>query len=259
MHLPRAGLFVALWLAAALPVFAQTVRLEEMTWTELRDRVAAGTTTVLIPIGGTEQNGPHMVLGKHNVRARVLADEIARRLGNAVVAPVVSYAPEQGHARYPGTVSIGDAAFESLLEGAARSFQQHGFRDIVLLGDHGGYQKDLAHVAAKLNREWQRSPVRVHALADYYRVTETKYPAQLLQRGYSQAEIGSHAGLADTSLALAVDKSLVRNDTLARAAPDRDGVHGDPRRANAELGQLGVREIVETSTAEIQRLTRAPR
>jgi len=260
-------LLIALWLTAAVPGFAQqnAVRLEELTWTELRDRVAAGTTTVLIPIGGTEQNGPHMVLGKHNVRAGALADEIARRLGNAVVAPVVSYVPEgaidppQAHMKFPGTISIPDAAFKSLLEGAARSFRQHGFRDIVFLGDHGGYQKDMEDVAARLNREWQRTPVRVHALADYYRVTETKYPAQLKQRGYPQAEIGTHAGLADTALALAVDKSLVRSGTLARTTPDKEGVHGDPRRATAELGQLGVGAIVETSVAEIQRLAREKR
>lgn len=248
---------VALLLPALAP--AQPVRLEDMTWTEVRDRVAAGTTTVLIPVGGTEQSGPHMVLGKHNVRARVLSEEIAKRLGNALVAPVVSYAPEQGHIRYPGTISIGDAAFESLLEGAARSFQQHGFRDIVFLGDHGGYQKDLQQVAAKLNREWRSSPARAHALLDYYRVTETKYPAVLAQQGFSKAEIGTHAGLADTSLALAVDPSLVRKDQLPRTAPDQDGVHGDPRRATAALGQPAVREIVETSVAEIRRLVREPR
>jgi creatinine amidohydrolase/Fe(II)-dependent formamide hydrolase-like protein len=266
MQYGRAVFLISLWLAAALPVSAQpAVQLEKLTWTELRVRIASGTTTVLIPIGGTEQNGPHMVLGKHNVRARVLAEEIARRLGNAVVAPVVSYVPEgainppQAHMKFPGTISIPDAAFESLLEGAARSFRQHGFRDIVFLGDHGGYQKDIERVAARLNREWQRSPARAHALPDYYGVTESRFPAQLKQRGYSPAEIGTHAGLADTSLALAVDKSLVRADVLARTAPDKDGVHGDPRRANPDLGQLGVREIVETSVAEIQRLAREPR
>ena len=253
----RYMLALALFLPALAP--AQPVRLEEMTWTEVRDRVASGATTVLIPVGGTEQSGPHMVLGKHNVRARVLSEEIARRLGNVLVAPVVSYAPEQGHIKFPGTISISDAAFESVLEGAARSFQQHGFRDIVFLGDHGGYQKDLQLVADKLNREWRGSPARAHALLDYYRVTETTYPAELAQRGFSQAEIGTHAGLADTSLALAVDKSLVRNDTLARTAPDKDGVHGDPRRASAELGQRAVREIVETSVAGIRKFVREPR
>jgi creatinine amidohydrolase/Fe(II)-dependent formamide hydrolase-like protein len=236
MHYRRAALLFTLWLAAAVPAFAQTVRLEEMTWTELRDRIAAGTTTVLIPIGGTEQNGPHMVLGKHNVRARVLADEIAKKLGNAVVAPVVSYVPDEGHMKFPGTISIGDAAFEGTLEGAARSFRRHGFRDIVLLGDHGGYRKNTQRVAAKLNREWKSSPVRVEVPAAYYREME-------------------HAGAADTSLAMAVDKSLVRSDILIHAAPDKDGVHGDPRRASAEAGQLAEREIVETTVLEIRRLT----
>jgi creatinine amidohydrolase/Fe(II)-dependent formamide hydrolase-like protein len=232
--------FVAVALLVPALAMAQVVRIEDMTWPEVRDRVSAGTTTVLIPIGGTEQNGPHMVLGKHNVRARVLAEDIAKRLGNAVVAPVMSYVPDEGHMKYPGTISIGDAAFEGMLEGAARSFQRHGFRDIVLLGDHGGYRKDLARVAAKLNREWARTPTRVHVPSAYYREME-------------------HAGAADTSLALAVDKSLVRNDVLARTAPDRDGVHGDPRKASVEAGQRAATEIVETSVAEIQRLQRQAR
>jgi creatinine amidohydrolase/Fe(II)-dependent formamide hydrolase-like protein len=244
-------------LAPALAMAQATVRLEDLTWTEVRDRVAAGTTIALIPVGGTEQNGPHMVLGKHNVRVRVLADEIARRATGTVVAPVVSYAPEQGHSRYPGTLSIGESAFEGLLEGAARSLERHGFRDIFFLGDHGGYQKSLERVAARLNREWRARLARAHVLASYYGAVETKYPQMLSERGFSQAEIGTHAGLADTSLALAVDKSLVRSGRLATTAPDKDGVHGDPRRANSELGQLGAREIVESSVAEIRRV--APR
>src|SRR5215470_17939823 len=73
---------------------ADTVFIDELTWTELRELIAAGKTTILVPIGGTEQNGPHMVLGKHNVRARVLAEKIAQALGNALVAPVMAYVPE---------------------------------------------------------------------------------------------------------------------------------------------------------------------
>ena len=105
------------------------VQIDDMTWTELRDRVQGGATTVLVPIGGTEQSGPHMVLGKHNVRARVLAARIAQRLGNAVVAPVLAYVPEgsitppAAHMRFTGTISLPDAVFEAVLEATARKIE----------------------------------------------------------------------------------------------------------------------------------------
>jgi creatinine amidohydrolase/Fe(II)-dependent formamide hydrolase-like protein len=253
-------------IAAAAPVraaeAAAPVDLEALTSPELAARIAHGTTTVLVPIGGTEQNGPYMVLGKHNVRAHVLADEIARRLGNAVVAPVIAYVPEgsihppAGHMRFAGTISVPEAAFEAVLEGAARSFRQAGFRQVVFLGDHGGYQAGEQHVAERLNREWAHDPAcRVQALTEYYRVTETAYVDALKAKGFSESQIGVHAGLADTSLALAVDPALVRADALARAgaAPTpAEGVRGDPRRASADLGQLGVQRIVESSVAAIR-------
>jgi len=258
----RAGV-LALLVAFVSPLAsaAGSLQLEEMTSAELRERIAAGTTTILVPIGGTEQNGAHMVLGKHNVRARALATRIAEQLGNAVVAPVVAYVPEgaidppTGHMRFAGTISIGDAAFETLLESAARSFKRHGFRDVVFLGDHGGYQSNLQRVAQRLNREWVAQPAcRVHALAEYYRVVQTDYVDALKARGFGADAIGSHAGLADTALAMAIDPNLVRPDAFAAAAKAgaREGVTGDPRAATAELGRLGAERIVEVSVAAIQ-------
>jgi creatinine amidohydrolase/Fe(II)-dependent formamide hydrolase-like protein len=255
---------LALLLIGAAHAAQAPVEIESLTWTELRDRVAAGATTLLVPIGGTEQNGPHMALGKHNVRARVLAERIAQRLGNALVAPVIAYVPEgaisppAGHMRFPGTISIPEVAFESMLEGTARSFRQHGFRDIVFLGDHGGYQKNAERVAAKLNRDWAADRrCRVHALTEYYRVTQTVYVAELKRRGFTEAQIGTHAGLADTALTLAIDPSLVREAALghAAAAGADDGVHGDPRPATAELGRVGTELIVASSVAAIRALT----
>ncbi|HEX5354661.1 MAG TPA: creatininase family protein [Aquabacterium sp.] len=245
---------------------ASSLYIEDMTSPELQAMVAAGSTTVLIPIGGTEQNGPHMVLGKHNVRARVLAGQIAEGLGHAVVAPVIAYVPEGSitppvaHMRFAGTISLPDAVFEGLLEATARSFKQHGFRDIVFLGDHGGYQKSEERVAARLNKEWARDPnCRVLALTDYYRVTQTAYVAELKKRGFSEAEIGTHAGLADTALTLAIDPKLVRPQAMAQApvAGAHNGVTGDPRRATADLGQIGVKRIVESSLAAIRAAQRA--
>jgi creatinine amidohydrolase len=262
----------ALWFGALLLLGAATgvpattpasVFVDELTWTELREDVRAGKTTLIIPIGGTEQSGPHMVLGKHNARARALAGKIAQTLGNALVAPVLAYVPEgnveppTAHMRYPGTITVPEAAFEQVLASAARSFKLHGFRDIVLLGDHGGYQKSLRAVANGLNREWSATTVRVHAIEEYYRVAETTYARALRSRGYRDDEIGTHAGLADTSLALAVDPGLVRTERLQPGTKldAAEGVYGDPRRASAELGQLGVDAIVAATVDAIRRAT----
>lgn len=247
-----------LLLAAAAAHAAPPVELEQLTWTELRERVRSGTRIALVPLGGTEQNGPHMVLGKHNVRARVLAVRIAQELGNAVVAPVVAYVPEggieppQAHMRWPGTISIPEPAFEALLDGTARSLCHAGLRDVVLLPDHGGYLKSIERVAARPGRP---AGCRVHALADYYRVTQGEYVQALKSRGFKAEEIGTHAGLADTSLALAADPALVRRDQLAQAGPG-DGVVGDPRRASVDLGHIGLDQVVVTSVAAIRALTR---
>jgi creatinine amidohydrolase/Fe(II)-dependent formamide hydrolase-like protein len=264
----RRGWLLAVLLAVASLAHAadpkSTAYLEELTSTELRERIAAGATTALVPVGGTEQNGPHMVLGKHNVRVRALAGRIAERLGQAVVAPVLAYVPEgaidppAAHMRFAGTISIPEPVFEAVLEATARSLRRHGFRTIVFLGDHGGYQKSQERVAAKLDREWSPA-VRVLALTEYYRASQTAYVDALKGRGFGADEIGSHAGLADTSLALAIDPALVRRDLLARGVKPGtpDGVQGDPRRATAELGQLGIERIVEASVAAIRAGSRA--
>jgi creatinine amidohydrolase/Fe(II)-dependent formamide hydrolase-like protein len=255
-----AGLLAA---CAALAHAQSSVFIEELTSTELRAQVSAGKTIALVPIGGTEQSGPHIALGKHNVRVRVLAGRIAASLGNALVAPVLAYVPEgtidppSGHMRFPGTITIAPATFEQVLESAARSLRASGFHDIVFIGDHGGYQRNELAVAQRLDREWAKTPARAHALLDYYRAADSEYAAALEARGYSRAEIGAHAGLADTSLAMAVDPRLVRSGELGdrRLLDAAHGVQGDPRRASAELGQLGVDAIVQRSVESIRRAT----
>jgi len=252
-----AGAAAGAWAAAPPP---STVYLEELTWTELRDLVASGKTIAIVPVGGTEQSGPHMALGKHNARVRFLAGRIAASLGNALVAPVITYVPEgtvnppSAHMRFPGTITIPDAAFETTLEYAARSLRLAGFRDVVLIGDHGGYQANLEHVAARLNREWAASPVRVHAVLEYYRAADREYAQALEREGHKASEIGTHAGLADTALTLAVDPKLVRADKLRNGGP-AEGVHGDPRSATVELGKTGLDIIVARTCDAIRRDT----
>lgn len=255
------GLFVllAFGTVVATPAVRAAPRsayLEDLTWTEVRDALSAGSTTIIIPVGGTEQSGPQLALGKHNIRVRILAGRIATALGDTLVAPVLAYVPEGSisppseHMRFPGTISVSVAAFKGTLEGAARSLRQAGFRHIVLIGDHGGYQTQLKEVADQLNKSWAGSPAHVDYIAAYYRATEAAYNKLLRAQGLSEAEIGLHAGAADTSLQLAVDPTSVRSDRLDGPHGPETGVLGDPRRASAALGQLGIDLIVsETVTA----------
>ena len=248
--------------APALPAAPASVFLDELSSPEVREALRAGRRTVIIPVGGVEQNGPHMALGKHDFRVQVLAGRIAAALGDALVAPVMAYVPEgrisppTEHMRYTGTISVPEAAFKAVLDGAARSLAQHGFTDIVILGDSGNYQGALKAVAERLNRDWKNGPARAHFIADYYLAGQQPFARQLREHGLSDAQIGTHAGAADTSLMLATDASRV---WPAKIVPQAEGVSGDPSRARAELGQLGTELIVQRSVAAIRQATAAPR
>ena len=237
--------------------------LEDMTSPQVAQAVKAGATTIIIPIGGTEQNGPHMALGKHNTRVKLLAGKIAARLGNALVAPTMAYVPEgsinppAAHMRFAGTISIAPEAFSAVVEGTARSFRQHGFIYIVLIGDHGSYQSQLKTIAAKLNKEFASGSTRVHFIEDYYRITQTAYVEALRAKGLSDFQIGTHAGSADTSLMQALDPSLVHPNKFEDAGREgpATGTLGDPRKASAALGELGVELIVSRTVDAIKAAT----
>ena len=259
---------LAMFAACALPGAAlaqapESVFLEELTWTEVRDALAAGTTTVIIPTGGTEQNGPHMVLGKHNYLVRYKAGEIAGRLGNSLVAPVMAYVPEgdvdppTGHMRFPGTITTPPQVFEQVLEFAARSFKQHGFLDIALLGDSGGNQESQAAVAERLNREWATTQVRVHHLTDYY---PGPGDAWLVSQGESEEDVGSHAGMHDTTSLMFLNPSMLRLDKLAPGTRgDGSGVVGNPARSTAAYGEQILEMQIEAAVQQVRLLREASR
>lgn len=245
--------------ADALAAGPPSVFIEKLTWTEVRDALADGYTTIIIPTGGTEQNGPHMVLGKHNAIVEHAAGRIAARLGRALVAPVMAYVPEgpldppAGHMRFPGTITLPEYVFMQVVEHAARSFQVHGFTDIVLIGDSGGNLNGLDQVAMALNDEWSDTAARVHFIGEFTRGEE--FRQWLLSQGESERQIGHHAGIMDTSVAMAVDPALVRPDRLAPSADfGSTGVLGDPTRANAAYGAKGLAIQIDGAVERIREL-----
>jgi len=148
-----------------------------------------------------------------------------------------------------------------VIDATARSYRQHGFRDIVIVGDSGNYQAALKAVADRLNRDWAGSPARAHYVGAYYDTVQGAYVKALHDRGLSDAQIGTHAAVADTSLLMALVPGAVRPERFDLAAREGRalGVQGDPRAASAALGQLGVDLIVTRSVDAIRAAVAAPR
>jgi creatinine amidohydrolase/Fe(II)-dependent formamide hydrolase-like protein len=237
-----------------------TVFIDELTWEETRDALKAGKTTAIVPIGGTEKNGYHMVLGKHNYVAHA-ANLMARRLGNALVAPVIQYVPEGDPDRQdPGEISLPSPAYNQLLDAAARSLEAHGFTDILFIGDSGGNQAGMTAVANALNEEWKAAGAKVYALTDYYEVGRDHYRAWMLAAfGYDDPIVGSHAGISDTSQMLHVHPAGIRKDRIMPwGGPQDSGVTGDPTRSSAEIGRMGIEFKVNAGLAQYRLIKNPP-
>jgi len=103
-----------------------TVFLEQLTWDELALLIQNGKTTAIVGTAGTEQKGPHMAIGEHKYATEYCAEQIARALGNAIVAPVVTYVPEgswerpTGHMSKAGSITLPEERFRTLLEALPR-------------------------------------------------------------------------------------------------------------------------------------------
>ena len=238
-----------------------TVFIDELTWEETRDAMKAGKTTFIVPTGGTEKNGYHMVLGKHNYVVTFAANQMARKMTNTLVAPTIQYVPEGDPDRQnAGAISLPSPAYDMLLDAAARSLKAHGATEILFIGDSGGNQAGMTAVATKLNEEWQGGPTKVYALTDYYEEGRVHYRAWLeAAYGYDDSVIGSHAGISDTSQMLFVHPAGVRKDRiLPWGGPKDSGVSGDPARSTAEIGKMGIAFKVNAGINQYKLLKNPP-
>lgn len=253
---------------AAAPAIAlrlpESLDIADMTWVELREAVAAGHRTVIVPSGGVEQNGPHMILGKHDHIARHAARRIAAELGDALVVPVLPFAPQgrldppEGNRRFPGTLGVTEEAFAGTLEGVARSLRAAGFRTICLLAENGASQAPQERLAARLSAEWRREGVRVIAVSRWYAAI-AEQDAWLRAQGESEAAIGTHAGIGDTSELMAVHPPGVDLSRLPPRVADLPalGASGEPARASAARGEALLAIRIAAALAQI-RAARAP-
>jgi creatinine amidohydrolase len=268
------------------PAFAQPptkakeplVEFGMMTWPEVKAAIAAGKTTALIYTGGTEQRGPQNVNGGHTLMAQEIVKAIALKLGNAIFMPVLPYTPNNASADLPGTIGLTPEILGIVLERIAEQSIATGFKNVILMGDHGGGQPaTYADVAKKLEEKYAPQGKHVYFCDRVYASAQNDFDDWLVKNGYPRS---SHAGIPDTStmLYLGGEKGWVRKDEIKNAvgnpvpergaggggrgrgqaadpnAPPRvnNGISGDARRSTPELGKMAMDIKIDYAVKQIQ-------
>ena len=251
------------------------VEFEMMTWPEVKAAIAAGKTTALVYTGGTEQRGPQNVNGGHTLMGREIVKTIALRLGNAIAMPVLPYTPNNASADLPGTIGLTPEILAAILERVSEQAIATGFKNVVIMGDHGGGQpQTYATVAKTLDAKYAPEGKHVFFCDEVYAKAQGDFDKWLVEKGYPTS---SHAGIPDTStmLFLGGDKGWVRKELIATAegdpppppgargqdrgqadpnAPPRknNGITGDARKSTAALGKMAFDIKIDYAVKQIQ-------
>jgi len=276
---------LALIFGTTVSAQSNSLLIEDLTWTEVRDAIAAGKTTAIYYAGSIEQNGPGVALGKHLFIAHALAQKIAEELGNALVYPTMPFAPagdwgyeisassksgngtidsakKGGHMRMAGSVSVTEETFGAVAHDVAMSAIAVGFKNVVFLEDHGGGQQTLGKVAEAMNKEFGPKGIHIFHIPDLYYKEKDFMRDYLPKHGFP---VDQHAGTDDTSEVMYVDKLVngsnpkwIRKDKLVKSAPgDGTGVTGDQTGGTVDMGQMFTDEKVRLAVAQINALTAA--
>ena len=230
-----------------------------MTWPEVKAALGAGKTTALVYTGGTEQRGPQNVNGGHNLMGRETVKAIALKLGNAIALPVLPYTPNNASAALPGTIGLTNDLLAAVLERISEEAIATGFKNVILMGDHGGGQPNVYRdTAKKLDDKYAPQGIHVYYCDEVYSKRMADFDAYLRSQNLPT---GGHAAISDTSemLYLGGDKGWVRKELIPsavaaeRPAPS-NGVSGDGRPSTAELGKRTFDMKVEYAVRQIQQL-----
>lgn len=234
-----------------------SVWIEELTWMEVRDALAAGKTTALITTGGIEQNGPYLATGKHNYVLQGACEGVARELGNALCAPIIKLVPEggieepSGHMMYPGTISLREETFEAVLTDVASSLKAHGFEHIVFFGDSGGNQRGMEAVAAELNELW--SDAFAHFIPEFYEYRKVHEWMNSELGVYETENDGLHDDFVITSIMMVTDPDMVRYEQRVKAGlATINGISIQPKEAAIETGRKLLAFRVEQTVTAIR-------
>ena len=232
-----------------------TVFMEDMTWLEITNAMKAGKTTVIVPAGGLEASGPFLILDKHQRMLHGSTEMIARRLGNALIAPVIRYVPpdDGNRGNYVGDFNISLAAYKSTLSDVCTALKSDGFKEIVLIGDHQGAQRGMKEVAEELSQKWTGGATRVHYIGGYYdRTAVGEYVKTKLGITETRGRFGDN--YYNTSILLAVSPESARLEERKEARQlTVNGVNLEPIQKTIENGKVILQMQTDQTVKAIQK------
>lgn len=235
----------------------ETVFLEDLTWMEVRDAIKGGKDTVIVATGGVEMNGPYLVTGKHNIVLKGTTEAIARKLGNALVAPIIAFVPEGDieppsfMMRYPGSISLTEPTYQALLTDICASMRTNGFKNIILIGDSGGNQDGLKAVTEKLSKKWTDGKTKIVYIPEYYNYGNLG--KWLEEQGIKQGDEGLHDDFGMTAMMMSVDPKSVRTEQRIKANKFRiNGVELAPQEKTVAIGKKIIDYRADTAVKAIR-------
>ena len=245
----------------------KTIRMEQMTWPEIKWAIESGFTTVVVAVGSTEQHGPHLPTMTDARIGEELSERVARKLGHSLQARTIEVGFSEHHLAFAGTISLKPETLLLILRDYADSLARHGFTRIVFIPTHGG---NFAMVKQAIEEAR-----RVHPEIDVTGFTDMLGLIAILNRmsaeyGVSAEESGAHAGESETSMMMALEGGLVAADRFApgylgpfgeaeaklmlekgASAISANGILGDPRRASAEKGKAYLEGLADFLVSNI--------
>jgi creatinine amidohydrolase len=252
----------------------EKVLLEEMSWVEIQEAIDEGKNAAIVVSGATEQHGPHLPTGTDTILGYEIAKRAAKRLGSVLVAPVIRPCLSEHHLGFPGSFTLSWETYRDVLEDYCDSLSRCGFKDILLISSHGGNSAVMTAVTPEIAKKLY-GRINIH-LIDYLALAAAAASELLRENGISKAKAGVHAGYSETSLMLITEPHLVKMESAEKGLDDasfydpdtiprsqintfifgiahfsKNGILGDPRGANREIGEKLMNITVNTLVGAI--------
>lgn len=247
-----------------------TVLLEEMSWPDVQKALDLGVRTVVVMTASIEQHGPHLPTITDTAIGYAVGERLARKLGRALLAPVIRPGCSDHHLAFPGSLSIPPDVFIETVIAYVRSLAPHGFDTFVLFSSHGGNFTALAVAAKRLREEFEPKGVRIVDFAGRQALIEMMHVMvdAAAALGAPQDVNAIHADATETSIMMARHPDLVAADRLERGlmgqvdhdelfrrglrAMTPNGIMGDATLATPQIGEVVLERLSDHLAAFVR-------